>query len=367
MHSEENKKEVIEISNQAKQSQMNFPHPIPVQHQLLAAYPDLFTDDDVAVQFLIAAQIVVVPVQCMNCGGQMVPEARSHYQYRCTAHACPCSVSILKGSFFSGSHGIARLLQLCYYILADMKHGSIHTVTGYDPKTITKWRRVIQEMMAIDEQSLPDEERMLGGPNWLDGTDAEIEMDESKFAKIKYGYGHPVTAGWVYGLIERRRGDVMGKFVAFAVDDRSAETLEAIWSAYIRPGSIVYSDMWKGYRTWVMNTFAILHRTVNHSLFFKDPLTGVHTNTIEGMWAAVKKTIPPQCRGAAKLQPYLWEFVWRRRNKHQIWTRFLFLLRVVRYDGNVPIPPVQVHMPIPAVQHAEEDNEFAWENMCVIS
>lgn len=132
--------------------------------------------------------------------------------------------------------------------------------------------------------------------------------------------------------------------------------------------------MWKGYRTWVMNQMAMVHRTVNHSLYFKDPLTNVHTNTIEGMWNAVKKKVPSQCRTAAQLQPYLWEFVWRRRNKTQVWNRFMFLLRVVRFDGGAAIQPVQGPPAIAqelAAQQApiqnEEVEEFAWENMCVIN
>lgn len=231
----------------------------------------------------------------------------------------------------------------------------------------------MHEMMAIDEESLPDEDRMMGGADWIDGADAIVEMDESKFAKIKYGYGHPVSAGWVFGFIERKRGHIPGKFVAFAVENRDAATLEAIYSQYIRPGSAVFTDMWKGYRTWVMNEMAITHRTVNHSLFYKCPVTDVHTNTIEGMWNAVKKTVPSQCRTAAELQPYLWNFVWRRRNKAQVWNRFMFLLRVVRYDGpaGAAVPPVQVHVPaaeqVPPPPEEEEEDEANWEDMCVIN
>ena len=48
------------------------------------------------------------------------------------------------------------------------------------------------------------------------------------------------------------------------------------------------------------NTFELLfdlcagfaHSTVNHEKNFKDPVTGTHSNTIEGRWFCVKRTLP---------------------------------------------------------------------------
>lgn len=34
------------------------------------------------------------------------------------------------------------------------------------------------------------------------------------------------------------------------------------------------------------------HSTVNHEKNFKDPVTGTHTNTIEGRWFCVKRSLP---------------------------------------------------------------------------
>ena len=47
---------------------------------------------------------------------------------------------------------------------------------------------------------------------------------------------------------------------------------------------------------------------MNHDLHFVDPTTGVHTNTIEGTWAHVKKL-----RGGKVAEDALVEFIWRRR------------------------------------------------------
>ena len=68
------------------------------------------------------------------------------------------------------------------------------------------------------------------------------------------------------------------------VADRSEETMDAIISTYVRPGSIVYIDLWKSYTDRIFNENDMVHDTVSHSLHYKDPDTGVHTNTIEGTW-----------------------------------------------------------------------------------
>ena len=50
---------------------------------------------------------------------------------------------------------------------------------------------------------------------------------------------------------------------------------------------MVYSDEWHAYNQ-VGSIPGLDHRTVNHSLFFVNPVTGVHTQTIESYWNRIK-------------------------------------------------------------------------------
>ncbi|KCZ79323.1 hypothetical protein H312_03291 [Anncaliia algerae PRA339] len=79
-----------------------------------------------------------------------------------------------------------------------------------------------------------------------------------------------------------------------AIDDRRANTLQKILSQNVKPDSILYTDCWRGYIGLGSNF--TMHKTVNHLKGFKDYTSGVHTNTIEGNWAAVKAQISPRLR-----------------------------------------------------------------------
>ena len=71
------------------------------------------------------------------------------------------------------------------------------------------------------------------------------------------------------------------------MERRNTATLLPIIHQHIQTGTMVYSDEWRAYNQ-VDNIPGLEHRTVNHSLFFVDPVAGVHTQTIESYWNRVK-------------------------------------------------------------------------------
>ena len=98
------------------------------------------------------------------------------------------------------------------------------------------------------------------------------------------------------------------------VPDRTAATLLPIIRRHTKPNTTIHSDQWRAYSSVGSLPTVSSHATVNHSLNFVDPATGVHTQNIESYWSRVKTKLKRMkgCR-ATQLASYLDEFMWRER------------------------------------------------------
>ncbi|KAF0724803.1 Uncharacterized protein FWK35_00027747, partial [Aphis craccivora] len=84
----------------------------------------------------------------------------------------------------------------------------------------------------------------------------------------------------------------------------------AVIKEWIKPGTTIISDCWKAYNT--LNDEGYVHMTVNHSLHFKDPVTGVHSNTIESAWRHSKQSMSNYCRKKSFYAGYLAKFMFTK-------------------------------------------------------
>jgi transposase-like protein len=162
------------------------------------------------------------------------------------------------------------------------------------------------------------EDLKIGGPGII------VEIDECKLSKRKCERGHRVEGAWVLGGVERTPER---RIFAIQVENRSAETLQRIIEQFVLEGSIIYTDCWRGYSFLDDSSSQYEHSTVNHSLCFKDPVTGIHTNSIEGTWAALKSKISKRYRCKDGLSDHLLAFIWRRQNQGSIWKGLLEALK----------------------------------------
>ena len=148
---------------------------------------------------------------------------------------------------------------------------------------------------------------MLGNNNPLSGV---VETDETYIGGRERGKNVTTqNKAVVFGMVERG-GNVRAEQVATA----GARVLLPRIQESITPGTIVYSDQARVYRT--LHRIGYYHDSVNHSV--GEYGRGiVHTNTIEGFWSQLKRSVDGtyHCVSRKYLQLYLNEFVYRYNHR----------------------------------------------------
>jgi hypothetical protein len=263
-----------------------------------------------------------------------------------------------------------------YYLLLVLpKHHRPNQMNDWScQKHCWKFYRFLREVCVADLLNRGDQ-------NMIGGRGIVVEIDESKYGKRKYHRGKRVEGNWVFGAIERlydyeKNKYFAGQFVLLVVEDRTEETLGSIIKSFIRPGSFIISDCWSAYNaigiyeeenvpplphliqydgdgTISKKQKLFDHQTVNHTYFYKDPISGAYTNTIEGHWRVSKRRIPTKLYAdAALLQEHLFEHQWEKIPRVQKLGRFygmLDCLKYVKYDTKS------------IVSYHSEENLIKWE------
>ncbi|CAF1090388.1 unnamed protein product [Brachionus calyciflorus] len=144
----------------------------------------------------------------------------------------------------------------------------------------------------------------------LGGIGKIVEIDESLVSKVKYNRGKGLKKKqiWMFGLVERCPN---GRCYIEIVPDRKAETLLRIIYDRVEEGTTIISDSWSSYEKLKDLNFS--HLKVNHKYNFIDPISGAHTNKIEGLWKHAKESFK-QSNGCLRIhiKSFLDEFLWRQ-------------------------------------------------------
>lgn len=253
-------------------------------------------------------------------------------RYQCNRLLCkkshkPNSVSIRKYTWFESSKlTIQKSLFLTYCFVYQMSYKdtiretSINIKsdnTGYksqqmtSSETVSDYKRYCRDVCA--NVVLDNSSQQIGGPGLT------VEIDESKFGKMKYNKGRKVDGKWVFGGICRETKEI---FVV-PVDRRSKDNLLPIIKDRIRPGTTIISDCWSSYKC--LNSEGFKHLTVNHTYNFVDPDTLAHTQNIENMWWQIKRQLPDTHSRHEQLYLHMSEFMWRnlRKDSEDIFVAFL--------------------------------------------
>ena len=117
---------------------------------------------------------------------------------------------------------------------------------------------------------------------------------------------------WVFGKCDK--SDTCTGVMCI-VPDQTAATLLPILQRHLRSGTIVHSDQWTAYNHVQQLPSVTSHSTVNHSLQFIDPGTGIHTQNVESYWNRVKGKFK-RMKGVHEemMSSHLDEFMWCERH-----------------------------------------------------
>ena len=300
------------------------PHP-PVINVQTMSFPtifelhDIFFDETKCSQYLQAHGAFYSTRECEACSDRMSYVA-SKQCFRCPKSHCRKEISLRKNSFFDELRlPMSHIMLLGYLWLNKSAIAATQSISGKSNNTIRNMNDYFRQAVA---STLEEMDTTIGGIGVI------VELDETKLGKRKYNRGHRVDGVWILGGVERtpeRRAFMV------PVQDRSAETLQSIICQHVRPGSVVHTDLWRGYFGLDSHN-GYVHRTVNHSLHFVDPMTSVHTNTIEGTWHGLKICIAPRNRGWDGIEDRLFEFIWRRKHSMALWGASMKAICDIHYE-----------------------------------
>ena len=244
-----------------------------------------------------------IPKICKNGHMSRLVNKNNCFNYRCKYKFCLINFNILNNTPFKGSRiDIWKILKIYDLWLFGLKIKDICFVSRISKKTIIN---ILFKFEKYLEPRFYNQIKPIGGENII------VEIDESKFGKVKYHRGHRVDGVWVFGMVERTPAR---RIILLPVENRTADTLINLLKKYVLPGSIIYSDCFKSYSN-VSNYFKE-HCTVNHSLYFVTPYTDIHTNTIEGNWNGVKMSTPIRKRTKKLIGIQLIRYMLKRENNN---------------------------------------------------
>ena len=155
------------------------------------------------------------------------------------------------------------------------------------------------------------------------GLSGHVEVDEAYIGGKDDRTGRPGASSkktGVLGMVERN-GDVITKVIS----DAKSKTILPIIEKYVEKGSTISSDQYHPYKK--LRDLGYKHGSVNHSI--EQWVNGIHhTNTLEGFWSHLKKSILGTHVHVSKkhLSKYLGEFEYRynmRANPSLMFDRLL--------------------------------------------
>lgn len=244
-----------------------------------------FQTQEQAIEYLEKVRWADKP-HCPYCGsvsiGRHASGDRSMARWQC--RDCSRAFAVTVGTLFHGTHIPLRTWFLVLALMLNAKKSAsayqIARDVGVRRPTVWSMMHRIRAAMAAD----PDQERLLHGiveadETYVGGKPRKGNKREGQ-QPTKRGRGTAKVP--VIGAVERG-GRVVAKVAS--PGDLSAKGISKFIGRFVDPaGTILITDEYKGYNK--VNEI-MLHAVITHAEEYANGL--IHTNSIEGFWALVKR------------------------------------------------------------------------------
>ena len=251
-----------------------------------------FPDDDACLDFMFAQQYGSLTA-CSKCGvvNPRYYRVRNRKCYEC--NDCGYQLSPLANTIFHKSDTPLKKWFFAIYMFSVSRNGvsakELERTLGVTYKTAWRMAKQIRLLMAQED------EKLVG----------KVEVDETYIGgkhRRRYGIEKKQI---VFGMVERQ-----GRVKASVVKSSGTRVLLPQITENIALGTEIHSDEYRPYSNVTKHGYS--HTTVNHSKL--EYVRGVaHTNTIEGFWSQLKRSIDGTYHAVSPkyLPSYLNEFVFR--------------------------------------------------------
>jgi len=251
-----------------------------------------FPSDNACLQYMFAQRYGRMKV-CRKCGAAKPRyyRVRSKKVFECSD--CGYQISPLANTIFHKSGTSLRSWFYVIFMFSVSKNGvsakEVERTLGVTYKTAWRMAKLVRSLMQY-------------GGDMLSGV---VEADETFIGGYKRGGKSVQNKVAVFGAVERN-----GNVYTAKVRTTGARVLLPELTKVVAPGTTIHTDKAGAYRT--LNQRGYNHTVVNHSaLEFARGST--HTNTIEGFWSQLKRSMDGTYHAVSPkyLQSYLNEFAYR--------------------------------------------------------
>ena len=283
-------------------------------------------NDEWILAYLIELGVISIPI-CRKCNNTMTVLSTRRTRYQCNRRLsgirCGLSKSIFSGSFFDN---IKLSLHDMFYALngwrLNVPSSFISDDLDRNKSIVSKLYRKFNDLVVWDSENR--------GTERIGGYGSIVEIDECLLVKRKYRRGRILRGQkWVIGGVVR--GSINQYFLEF-IPHRSRVNLLSVIRRRVAPGSIIMTDEWTGYRRLelYLHEQNYVHQTVNHSLFFVDPITGANTQTVECFWSVMKRILRKKGTNVGNVERRIDLFhveVFKFRNNKYVMDEILEIMR----------------------------------------